>query len=117
MSTVGNILNPASLSSEVKNQKLYQSKCMKHTVMPLEVTHGRLFPPKLVKKEKFTRRAQYLRNQDICGKNFNIVSHIEVSHWPSDVMERNNKRTCHPSQTSLDVINTQGRLINRKFDH
>lgn len=115
MDKKGNILNPKSMTTTVRTTKEFQSKCMKNTQLPVEETHARLFPPKL-QKEGFQARAQYLRDQDICGKNWNIVSHTQVSHWPSNVPIRHDIRAGHESQTSLHGRrNTQGILINRKY--
>lgn len=117
MHTTGNILNPVTLTSAVQTQKPYQSKCMKNTSLTLEETEGRLFPPKLNNRGKFMARAQDLRDQDICGKNYNLVTGTYVSHWPSNVPIRNDERGGHASQTSLmSSRNTQGALINRKYE-
>ncbi len=105
----GNILNPASVHDK-PIRKSYQSKAREHTQFTVEESHERLFPPRAEKKLNVTR-IQYLRDQDLSGKNFNIVSHTKIEHWPSNCDERTNKRLTHPSQTSFsEVVNRQGSL-------
>ena len=99
MSESGNILDGKSIKPGVKLNSLYQSKCMKHTCLTTEETHNRLFPKKLDKYPRNTVREQKLRNQDVHGKKFNIVSHIQYPYFESDVKERLNKLQIHPSQT------------------
>jgi len=116
MGKSGNILDPRSLSNTVRTTKPFQSKCMKHTQLSVAETHSRLFPAKVDREDQKQARAQYLRDQDICGKNWNIVLHTHVSHWPSSVPIRHDERGGHASQTSLyGGRNTQGALLDRKY--
>ena len=56
-------------------------------------------------------RRQHLRDMDIFGKTYDIVTHAEVEQFPSAVNERVNKILAHPSQQSEERgRNTQGSL-------
>jgi hypothetical protein len=64
-----------------------------------EETYSHLNPvgPRKSKPE----RAQFLRDQDLAGKSYNIITGTLVEYMPSNVPERINKTHAHPSQTSL----------------
>lgn len=57
-------------------------------------------------------RTQHLRNEDLSGKNYNIVTHAKITEWPSEPVHRqHNKVLAHPSQASLEGSrNLQGTL-------
>jgi hypothetical protein len=105
----GNILNPDLLNDCVKTQKFYQNKGGTIHNLTFEETYYRVLESnkEVVKDNK--ERTQYLRDQDLNGKNYNIVTHAEVSCWPSKSEERIYPRMMHPSQASLHLTrNMQG---------
>ena len=56
-------------------------------------------------------RRQHLRDMDIFGKSYDVVTHAKVELFPSSVTERTNKILAHPSQQSEERgRNTQGSL-------
>ena len=56
-------------------------------------------------------RRQHLRDMDIFGKSYDVVTHAKVEQFPSSVTERTNKILAHPSQQSEERgRNTQGSL-------
>ena len=55
-------------------------------------------------------RAQHLRDMDLLGKNYNIVSGTVIEHGQSRIPERVDKAMAHPSQASLNGRNMQGCL-------
>lgn len=109
MSHSGNILNPDLMSNAVKTQKFYQNKGGTVHNPTFDETFFRiLMSNKEVVKES-AMRTQHLRDQDLHGKKYNIVTHAEISAWPSKVSERVRKDWSHPSQTSLEGFrNMQG---------
>ena len=46
-------------------------------------------------------RTQHLREQDLNGKTYNIITHSKIEFWPPKSPERRDRRLSHPSQTSL----------------
>ena len=57
-------------------------------------------------------RTQLIRDNDLSGKDYNIVTHAVITEYPSMTMLRNHdKRLDHPSQASLEGSrNLQGAL-------
>jgi len=109
MSHSGNILNPDIMSDSVKTQKFYQNKGGNIHNPSFEETFFRVFKSNKEVTRESALRTQHLRDQDICGKSYDIVTHKEISIWPSNVPERVRKDMVHPSQTSLDGFrNMQG---------
>lgn len=107
----GNILNPNLMSNNVKTEKFYQNKGGNIHAMTFQETYYRVLESNKEVKRDNARRTQHLRDQDLNGKNYNIVNHTEVQHWPSKSKERIYERMTHPSQTSLDgPRNLQGSL-------
>ena len=53
-------------------------------------------------------RTQHLRDMDKLGKNYDIVTGVQVEHVPSMIPERVDKVMGHPSQNALEGRNTQG---------
>jgi hypothetical protein len=107
----GNILNPDLMSDNVKTQKYYQNKGGSIHAFTFEETYYRVLESNKEVVKHNPSRTQYLRNQDLNGKNYNIVSHVPIESWPSNSSERVNHRMMHPSQTSLHgVRNMQGSL-------
>lgn len=107
----GNYLDPDSMPDTVKTNNIFQSKAAK-LQNTFETTKNNIMTGGLPKKDNFDPvRAQRLRDQDICGKNFNIVTGSEITQWPSRAPPRNDNRMLHPSQTALESVrNTQGSL-------
>jgi hypothetical protein len=112
--TNGNIIDPESVASRVKINKDYQSKGGIAKGLSFDETHNRIFYRKMGKAPN-TMRAQALRDQDIAGKNYNIITHTLISEWPGHEFHRDyDRRLDHPSQAALEQPrNTQG-AIQRK---
>merc|ERR1712070_713105 len=92
MAHSGNILNPDLMSSNVRTEKFYQNKGGDIHAMTFKETYFRVLESNKEFRKKGSNRAQYLRDQDLCGKNYNIVSHVEIESWPSNVPQRVDKR-------------------------
>ena len=57
------------------------------------------------------RRRQQLRDQDLAGKNYDVITHAQVTLYPSTTAVRVNKTLAHPSQQSSERgRNVQGSL-------
>eukprot|EP00968_Pinguiococcus_pyrenoidosus_P020162 scaffold2314_cov267-Pinguiococcus_pyrenoidosus.AAC.8 len=88
------------------SEKLFQTK---GGVRPMLDHDARLFM-----REEFhwnEKRQQFLRDQDLLGKNYNIVQHTVIETMPSTCPERIDKCLAHPSQASLERgRNLQGSL-------
>ena len=72
-------------------------------------TNARIFQ----KREHFAnpQRRQQLRDQDIAGKDYDVITHTKVHLYPSTKDERVNKILAHPSQQSSERgRNVQGSL-------
>ena len=110
MATNGNILVPTSVAARVKTVPDYQSKGRLYHGLSYEETHNRLF----CRQERAggSERTQRIRNAELSGKQYNIVSLTTIEHWPSRHFERlKNKVLAHPSQESLHGSrNLQGSL-------
>ena len=107
----GNILNPDLMSNDVKTEKYYQNKGGDRHAPTFGETYYRVLESNKEIKRDSAKRTQYLRDQDLNGKNYNIVNHTEIKLWPSKTQERVYERMNHPSQTSLDgPRNLQGSL-------
>jgi hypothetical protein len=108
-SAVGNILVPRSVKETRAFVKEYQGKGMTHTSLGFDGTYNRLFPAVVSKRNH--RRVQELRDQDINGKEYNLVTHARIVNFPPSTSERVDKRMSHPSQESLlSSRNLQGAL-------
>mmetsp|Transcript_4679 Transcript_4679/g.6428 ORF Transcript_4679/g.6428 Transcript_4679/m.6428 type:complete len:376 (+) Transcript_4679:129-1256(+) len=76
--------------------------------VPLD-THDRVFGQ--VAPTLNPARTQNIRNQDLGGKAYNIVSGEKIMHAPATISERVNKTLSHPSQHRLERgRNEQGAL-------
>ena len=110
MATNGNILVPESVAPRVKTTSFYQSKGGSAHAFSFEETHNRLF----CRQERAPNgtRTQRIRDAELGGKQFNIVNHTTIEHWPSRHYERlEDKNMTHPSQTSLEgTRNLQGSI-------
>lgn len=109
--TNGNILAPETLPPRVKSEKLYQSKGGAARTLSFDETHNRIFFRRMDRPQN-TQRAQNIRDQELSGKDYNIVNHTIINHWPSRTLNRDvNKVLNHPSQASLEgPRNLQGSL-------
>ena len=110
IATNGNITVPDSVAPRVKTQADYQSKGGKAHAFSFEETHNRLF----CRQERAggANRTQRIRDAELSGKQYNIVTLTAIEHWPSRSVERQaNKVLSHPSQVSLEgPRNLQGSL-------
>lgn len=107
----GNILNPDLMSSNVKTEKFYQNKGGKIHALTFQETYYRVLESNKEIRKNSLERTQQLRDQDLSGKNYNIVTHTAIEHWPSKVNTKEDKRLLHPSQASLDgPRNLQGSM-------
>lgn len=115
IATAGNILRPETLSSVVKEEPLWQGKSRAvHGGLDFNNTHDHLF----VRNDKPVNpaRTQYLRDQDLSGKNYNLISHTKIETLPSKIPYVENKTLAHPSQQSLHgTRNLQGALATRIY--
>lgn len=113
--TSGNILVPETLDpNKIKTAKLYQSKGGEY--------HGKTFAEtsdifRVIMGKIDKNRQQYIRNQDIHGKSYNIITHAAIEQWPATDSDRPKREyyehrvLSHPSQTSLEGSrNLQGSL-------
>lgn len=110
IATNGNITVPDMIAPRVKTLPQYQSKGGKTHAFSFEETHNRLF----CRQERAggAQRTQRIRDAELSGKQYNIVSLTAIEHWPSRSFEREvNKNLVHPSQVSLEGSrNLQGSM-------
>jgi hypothetical protein len=100
--TNGNILVPKSLDPSVKTNKLYQSKGGAQRTLSFDETHNRLFY-RQADCAPNTIRAQQVRDQELSGKDYDIVSNTIIENWPSRTFHRgHDRRLDHPSQSTLE---------------
>ena len=100
MATNGNIINPDTVAARVRVNPLYQSKGGDYHGLSFEETHNRLF----CRQERAggASRTQKIRDAELSGKQYNIVTMTTIEHWPSRNFERQStKELAHPSQVSL----------------
>jgi hypothetical protein len=99
--------------AQAKQYDVLQSKKHVPGRLSYEQTQERVFQKadvKLVPSE----RTQHLRERDLQGKTYNIVTGTQVEHWPSlepqpSQISMKNRILTHPSQTSLhSTRNMQG---------
>ncbi len=110
IATNGNITVPDSVAPRVKTEAFYQSKGGKAHAFSFEETHNRLF----CRQERAggANRTQRIRDAELSGKQYNIVTLTAIEHWPSRSFDRqSNKILMHPSQESMEAPrNLQGTL-------
>jgi len=108
MATNGNILVPSTVQPRVPVEKFYQSKGGNAHAFTFEETHNRLFCRQEINKNG--NRTQKIRDAEMSGKQYDIVTHTTIEHWPSRHFDRlENKILVHPSQTSMEgTRNMQG---------
>jgi hypothetical protein len=90
----------------------FQSKSRVSGNLSFDETKGRLFSGN-TGRPRNDHRAQHLRDMDLLGKNYNILSGTQIEHGRSAIPERTNKVMAHPSQNSLSGRNMQGCLQHR----
>lgn len=86
-----------------KETKFMQEKAPRPC--PYDDTHDRLFGSQSRKHN--AARTQELRNRDIGGKPYDLISQTEVTQWPSNIRDRSRRHDysfmAHPSQQSLEL--------------
>ena len=100
IATNGDLTKPGSVAARVKVNSDYQSKGGDFHALSFEETHNRLF----CRQERAggAGRTQRIRDAELSGKQYNIVTMTTIEHWPSRHFDRlENKTLSHPSQTSL----------------
>ena len=102
MSSVGNIILPETINNQTKLNPIFQGKLRSsNKALPFKETKNRIFS-EFHQKDFNVHRAEALRDQDICGKNYDIVTHKAVNCGESKIGLRENKILAHYSQTSLE---------------
>ena len=97
------------LPEDAKCTMGFQSKARASNGAAQEDSRSRLFGGN-AGRPRNEARAQNLRDMDLFGKNYNIVSGTMIEHGRSVMNERANKAMAHPSQNSLAGRNMQGCL-------
>ena len=100
IATNGDITKPDTIAARVKVNPDYQSKGGDFHGLSFEETHNRLF----CRQERAggAYRTQRIRDAELSGKQYNIVTMTTIEHWPSRHFERlENKNLAHESQVSL----------------
>ena len=114
VATNGNILIPDTLAPNVVTEKLYQTKGGQVHGFSYEETKDRLF----LRQNKVIdpRRTQTIRDAELYGKNYNIITGTNITVWPSKITPKEDKILAHPSQTSLESRrNLQGAVHPERF--
>lgn len=100
---------------QAKQYDILQSKKHVPGRLSYEQTQERVFQKAEIKTIP-VERTQYLRERDMQGKTYNIVTGTHVEHWPSlephpSQTSMKNRILVHPSQTSLRLTrNMQGSM-------
>ena len=98
MQTNGNILIPDTIAPRVKIDKFYQNKGGSIHALSFDETFNRLFNRRM-EVAPAAGRTQNIRDCELSGKNYNIVTHAMVKECPSKQFDRDyDKRLGHPSQ-------------------
>lgn len=112
----GDFIKPDTIPSTVlTNDISFQSKCKINTGLTFDETYNRIFIRRLGYPIKESR-TQNLRNNDLNNKNYNLISHTLIEHWPAKNMDRlEDNAMKHPSQNSLENIRSlQGTSTERQ---
>ena len=111
----GDFIIPSSIPSNVLLNETFQSKGGGGHSLSFDETYNRVFIRRLGNPAK-SCRTQTLRDNDLNGKNYNLMSHTLIEHWPSrDVVRLEDKGLNHPSQRSLESVrNLQGTSTQRQ---
>lgn len=112
--TNGNIICPETIAPRVKIEKFYQSKGGDFHALSFDETHNRIFNRRGEKAPE-ALRCQNIRDNEMSGKGYNIVTHAMIEQIPSKNFERQyDSRMGHPSQNTLEGHrNFQGTLFPR----
>ena len=93
-----------------KQEKLFQNKKTIGSTLSFEETFHRVFEKEQLKPPR-PERTQHLRDQDLLGKNYNIITNTSIIYGKSSIEEKKDKVLSHPSQQSLNYNrNLQGSL-------
>ena len=117
--TNGNVLVPENMDTRVQVQKFYQGKGGEFHNLPFQNTFNRLFC-RTDAKQSMDHRTQALRERDLNGKTYDLVTHAGVEHWPvsgnTKAQGPEHKVLAHPSQASLEQSrNLQGAIQRSNF--
>jgi hypothetical protein len=98
------------IPSNAPQETLFQTKKSTGTTQTFQETFTRVFE-KIELKPPRPERTQHLRDQDLLGKNYNIITNTAIVHGKSSIPERSDRVLGHPSQNSLHSNrNLQGSL-------
>jgi hypothetical protein len=116
--TNGNFFIPDTIASRVNIEKGFQSKGGQNMVgLSFDETFNRLFNRRMDRPPK-TIRTLHMRDQELSGKQYNLVNHTLIEHWPArQFFERDvDKRMHHASQFAAleGPRNLQGTLLTDK---
>ena len=111
----GDFIVPNTIPSRVPLAQDFQSKGGNNHAFTFDETYNRIFIRRLGNPAK-SSRTQNLRDNDLNGKNYNLISHTLVEHWPSrEVVRLEDQAMKHPSQSSLEGIRSlQGTSSQRQ---
>jgi hypothetical protein len=111
----GDFIRPETIPSGISMGSDFQSKGGNNHASTFNETYNRLFIRRLGEPIKATR-TQNLRNNDLNGKQYNLVSHQLIEHWPSGQIDRlEDKKMHHASQASLENVRSlQGTTHSRQ---
>lgn len=98
------------IPANAPQESLFQTKKSTGTTQTFQETFSRVFE-KVELKPPRPERTQHLRDHDLLGKNYNIITNTVIVHGKSSIPERQDKVLAHPSQYSLhSTRNLQGSL-------
>mmetsp|Transcript_8952 Transcript_8952/g.9469 ORF Transcript_8952/g.9469 Transcript_8952/m.9469 type:complete len:368 (+) Transcript_8952:58-1161(+) len=98
------------VTEDKRQEKLFQNKKYIGNTLSFEETFHRVFEKEQLKPPK-PERTQHLRDQDLLGKNYNIITNTAIVYGKSSIEEKKDKILSHPSQQSLHCNrNLQGSL-------
>lgn len=117
--TNGNILVPENMDTRVQVQKFYQGKGGEFHNLTFQNTFNRLFC-RTDAKQSMDHRTQALRERDLNGRTYDLVTHAGIEHWPVSGITKaqgpEHKVLAHPSQASLEHSrNLQGAIQRSNF--
>jgi hypothetical protein len=114
MTTNGNILVPETVNSNVAVNKPFQTKGGSYHGMSFDETQERLFTRQ--SKPVDPERTQVIRDRDLGGRNYNLITGAAITTCPSKVEPKQDRILGHPSQASLEGFrNLQGALDSRRY--
>jgi hypothetical protein len=89
------------IPSNAPQESLFQTKRSTGSTLSFQETYTRVFE-KVELKPPRPERTQHLRDQDLLGKNYNIITNTTIVYGKSSIPERKDKILSHPSQQSLN---------------